>query len=70
MDIIYLPFEQKLIVELKGEKVEILTFETLEHGNIKFGITAPRTISVHREEIHASIRSKATQQAVLEEELS
>ncbi|MCX7114300.1 MAG: carbon storage regulator [Gammaproteobacteria bacterium] len=55
MDILSLPFETPLILTIKGETVKIVTFKTLEHGNIKFGIDAARSVKVNREEIHLAM---------------
>lgn len=58
MDILNVPFEEPFTVELNGEKVQVIAFKTLEHGNIKFGVDAPRSIKVHREEIYHAIKEK------------
>lgn len=56
MDIVNIPFQEKpLIIELYGQTVECYVFETKKHGNIKFGINAPITLSVHREEAHKKV---------------
>ncbi len=47
-----IPFEVPLTLEINGQKVELYCFETVEHGNIKFGVNAPRCLNVNREEIH------------------
>jgi len=52
MEIITVPFEIPLTIEINGEKIEINCFETIEHGNIKFGVNAPRSVKVDREEVH------------------
>lgn len=58
MDIISLQFEEPLIIRIADNVVKILAFKTQEHGNIKFGVEAPRTINVHREEIFHAIKQK------------
>lgn len=59
MNIITIPFEEPFLISLKnGEIVQIITFKTLEHGNIKFGVQAPRSVQVHREEIYYAIKQK------------
>ncbi len=58
MNILNIPFEEPLTILLNGQKVQIIAFKTQEHGNIKFGIQAPRTIQVHREEIYQAIKQK------------
>ena len=58
MQILNLTFEEPLILTINNEKVEVFAFKTQEHGNIKFGIEAPRCISVHREEIYNAIKKK------------
>ena len=58
MDIISLQFDEPLIIRIADTTVKILAFKTQEHGNIKFGVDAPRTINVHREEIYHAIKQK------------
>ena len=58
MQILSLTFEEPLFLTIDNQKVEIFAFKTQEHGNIKFGIEAPRSISVHREEIYQAIKNK------------
>ena len=58
MDIISLQFEEPLIISIGDTVVKILAFKTQEHGNIKFGVEAPRTINIHREEIFHAIKQK------------
>lgn len=58
MDIITLQFEEPLIIDIADTVVKILAFKTQEHGNIKFGVEAPRSVNVHREEIFHAIKKK------------
>jgi len=58
MDFISLSFEEPLIVTVNGETIRMVLFKTQENGNIKFGIDAPRSINIHREEIYQAIQSK------------
>ncbi|WP_028389535.1 carbon storage regulator [Legionella fairfieldensis] len=58
MNIVTIPFEEPLTVCVKGEIVQVIAFKTLEHGNVKFGVQAPRSIEVHREEIYHAIKQK------------
>ncbi len=58
MDIISLQFEEPLLIRISDTVVKILAFKTQEHGNIKFGVDAPRTVNVHREEIFHAIKQK------------
>jgi carbon storage regulator len=58
MNIITVAFEEPLIFSVAGEIVQIIAFKTQEHGNIKFGVQAPRSINVHREEIYHAIKQK------------
>lgn len=58
MDIVSLQFEEPLIICINDTIIKILAFKTQEHGNIKFGVDAPRSINVHREEIFHAIRQK------------
>ncbi len=59
MDIVSLEFEEPLLIRIADTMVKILAFKTQEHGNIKFGVEAPRSINVHREEIYHAIKQKA-----------
>lgn len=65
MNIIAVPFEDPLIICIQGQLVRLVAFKTLEHGNIKFGVEAPKSINVHREEIYHAIKKK--EQDMLEE---
>lgn len=58
MDIISLQFEEPLMIKMSGTVIKILAFKTQEQGNIKFGVDAPRSINVHREEIYHAIKKK------------
>lgn len=61
MDIISIDFEEPLTIIIAGQTVQVVAFKTQEPGNIKFGIDAPRTIQVHREEIYQAIKQKLEQ---------
>lgn len=61
MKILSIDFEETLTICVQGEVIQIVAFKTLEHGNVKFGVNAPRTIKVHREEIYQAIKSKEQQ---------
>lgn len=58
MDIISLQFEEPLMIHIGDTAIKILAFKTQEHGNIKFGVDAPRSVNVHREEIFHAIKLK------------
>ena len=58
MDIISVQYEEPLMIYIGGDLVKILAFKTPEHGNVKFGVEAPRSINVHREEIFHAIKQK------------
>ncbi len=58
MNITTINFEEPLILYIKGSVVQLVAFKTLEDGNIKFGVQAPRSIEVHREEIYHAIKKK------------
>lgn len=53
MDIVNLSFQEKLVIQINKQLVTILPKkDILQKGDISFGITAPKSISVDREEIH------------------
>ncbi len=58
MNIINLDFEEPLYININGNLVQMFVFKTQEPGNLKFGIEAPRTVQVHREEIYQIIQQK------------
>lgn len=58
MDIINLNFEEPLTLLINKQKIQLIAFKTSEPGNIKFGIDAPKTVQVHREEIYQAIQQK------------
>lgn len=66
MDIFSLEFEETLILHIKDKEtvVKIRTFKTQDRGNVKFGVDAPRSLSVHREEIKQAIIEKERLTAV------
>ena len=51
MDIINVEFEQEMKLTVNKQEVTFVCFKTDEHGNIKFGVNAPRKIAVNRQEI-------------------
>lgn len=61
MDIVTASFEEPLIFSINGELIKLVAFKTPEHGNIKFGVDAPRSVKVHREEIYQAIKLKEKQ---------
>lgn len=64
MRIVSVSFEEPLIISIDDKIVHVVAFKTQEHGNIKFGVQAPRSVNVHREEIYYAIKKK--QQEVVE----
>ena len=68
MDILSLQYEEPLLIQINSTLVKVLAFKTQEPGNIKFGVEAPRSIQVHREEIFHAIKQK--QLLELEESIS
>ncbi|KTD63927.1 carbon storage regulator [Legionella spiritensis] len=58
MEIINISFEEPLTIIMNGETIRVVAFKTMEHGNIKFGVKAPRSVKVHREEIYHAIQRK------------
>ncbi|MGQ3891088.1 carbon storage regulator [Legionella sp. CNM-4043-24] len=61
MDIVTASFEESLVFNINGEIIRLVAFKTPEHGNIKFGVDAPRSVKVHREEIYQAIKLKEQQ---------
>lgn len=61
MNIVTISFEKPIFISVDGEVVRLIAFKTPEHGNIKFGVQAPRSINVHREEIYHAIKQKLEQ---------
>ncbi len=64
MNIVTITFEEPLFIFVDGEIVQLVAFKTQEHGNIKFGVEAPRSINVHREEIYHAIKLKQEQAVI------
>jgi len=58
MNVLTVLFEEPLTVHINDEIIRIIAFKTLEQDNIKFGVQAPRSIQVHREEIYNAIKQK------------
>ena len=58
MNIVTIDFEEPLTLLVNNETVRIVAFKTQEHGHIKFGIDAPRSIKVHREEVYLAIKKQ------------
>ena len=61
MNIVSIAFEEPLFISVDGETVQLVAFKTQEHGNIKFGVQAPRFVNIHREEIYHAIKLKKEQ---------
>ena len=58
MQILTVPFEEHFYIQYNGQTVKIITFQTHEPGNIKFGIDAAREVQIHREEIYETIQQQ------------
>lgn len=58
MDIVNLPFEEPLRITLDNQEIILYAFKTFEPCNVKFGIQAPRSVKVHREEVYHAIKKK------------
>ncbi len=52
MDILYFNFNDPLIIEVQQTQMKLTLYETSEPGQIKFGIDAPRSLQIDREEIY------------------
>ncbi|MDF1678216.1 MAG: carbon storage regulator [Legionellaceae bacterium] len=58
MDIVTIDFEEPLVLSVNNEAVRVVAFKTQEHGHIKFGVAAPRSVKVHREEVYLAIKKQ------------
>jgi carbon storage regulator len=58
MNIVHLSFEEPIFLNVNGQNVQLIAFKTQEPGNIKFGVEAPRSVQVHREEIYHAIKKQ------------
>ncbi len=58
MNIVTVDFEEPLILSVNNEDVRVVAFKTQEHGHIKFGVDAPRSIKIHREEVYLAIKKQ------------
>ena len=63
MDILTVPFESRFSLTIKGQTIHLITFKTPEHGNIKFGIEAPRSVQINREEIYLALQQQKEEMA-------
>lgn len=63
MDILSLPFEAPLTLTIQGMSVTLVVFKTAEHGNVKFGIDAPKSLRVNREEVQLALLQQTPDQA-------
>lgn len=54
MEVTYIDFESPLILTINNQIVKIVLYASKEISSVQFGIDAPRTISVHREERYSS----------------
>ncbi|WP_058532954.1 carbon storage regulator [Legionella saoudiensis] len=66
MEITKVAFEEKLILTKNNQRIVLIPFMTQEQGNIKFGIEAPKGISVDREEIFILKQQKRRQKEAAE----
>lgn len=57
---------QKIIIGNSDEPIEITVLRTTS-GHVKLGITAPKSIPVHREEIYEKINAPVSDQKALED---
>ena len=68
MEIINIPFEEPIQINLNDEIVTVVAFKTAERGNIKFGIDAPRAIKVNREEVYQAMQEQSQLQKKLQKQ--
>ena len=57
VDIVNIEFEKEMKLTVKGQTITLTCFRTEEYGNVKFGIDAPRRLSVDRQEIYEMKKS-------------
>lgn len=69
MDIINVAFEEPLRLEIYGHEVILYAFKAVEPCHVKFGIQAPRSLKVHREEVYKTIMRRLRSEANLEAEI-
>ncbi len=58
MDIVTINFEKKLVMDIKGQDVTLVIFQTLEPGNVKFGNDAPRSLRVNPQEVQSRMEER------------
>ncbi|MDP3559168.1 MAG: carbon storage regulator [Legionellaceae bacterium] len=58
MDIYWLNFESSLIIELGEQVVSLTAFRAADPEHIKFGVEAPRSVPVNREEVFYALKAK------------
>jgi len=46
------------MLSVDGKTARVVAFKTQEHGHIKFGVDAPRSLKVHREEVYLAIKKQ------------
>lgn len=59
MEIMNLSFEEPLTIELRGQRLSVTVFKSLEEGVYQVGIEAPKSISVNREEVQLAKKSSS-----------
>lgn len=52
VNIIKIEFEKEMKLTVNQQEITLICFKADEHGNIKFGVNAPKNVGVNREEIH------------------
>ena len=64
MDIVNLAFKESLILLIDDKIIKLTLYLTLEEGNVKFGVEAPRSVEIHREEIYQALKTKKSEAAL------
>jgi len=44
VDIVNVEFEKEMKLTVNQQEVTLVCFKTVEHGNIKFGVNAPKNV--------------------------
>lgn len=63
MNILTVDYEEPIVLSINNQTVRLIAFSTQEHGHIKFGVEAPRSVKVHREEVYLAIKKQEEEES-------